>query len=148
MMGALVYKLGTLTLAQGAVLTEEAEDRSTRTIYVKGSRGRILDRNGIVLAYSKTSYNVEFLRDADNRTTYDSAIYTESLLSTIEIIERNGGKVIDTSYIRRDEQGNYFYQWGVTSEAAVPSLRWSRASACSRRYRCSASASFDSHAVP
>jgi len=119
MMGALVYKLGTLTLAQGAVFTEEAEDRSTRTIYVKGSRGRILDRNGIVLAYSKTSYNVEFLRDADNRTTYDSAIYTESLLSAIEIIERNGSKVIDTSYIRRDEQGNFYYQWGVTSEAAV-----------------------------
>lgn len=119
MMGALVYKLGTLTLAQGAVFTEEAEDRSTRTIYVKGSRGRILDRNGIVLAYSKTSYNVEFLRDADNRTTYDSAIYTESLLSAIEIIERNVGKVIDTSYIRRDEQGAYYYEWGVTSEAAV-----------------------------
>lgn len=119
MMGGLIYKLSTLTLAQGEVLTEEAEGKYTREIAVKGSRGRILDRNGIVLAYSKTSYNVEFLRDADNRTTYDSAVYTEALLSAIGIIERNGGKVIDTSYIRRNEAGEYVYQWGVTSEEAV-----------------------------
>lgn len=119
MMSALIYKLGTLTLAQGNDLTEQAEDRFTRTIAIKGSRGRILDRNGIVLAYSRTSYNVEFLRNADNRSTYDSAVYTESLLKAIEIIERNGGKVIDTSYIRRTETGEFKYEWGVTSEDAI-----------------------------
>ena len=51
----------------------DAADRRTSTIDIKGTRGRILDRNGVVLAYSKNSYNVEFLRDADNRTDYDSA---------------------------------------------------------------------------
>ena len=119
MMSALIYKLGTLTLAQGNDLTEQAENRVTRTMAIKGSRGRILDRNGIVLAYSRTSYNVEFLRNADNRSTYDSAVYTESLLKAIEIIERNGGKVIDTSYIRRTETGEFKYEWGVTSEDAI-----------------------------
>ena len=119
MMGALVYRLGTLTIAEGQTWSEEAAGRKVRTIALKGERGRILDRNGVVLAYSETCYNVEFLRDADSRTDYDSAVYTESLIKAINIIEQSGGTTIDTSYLAMDESGEIVYDWGVTSEAAI-----------------------------
>lgn len=119
LMGALVFQLYQVTMVEGAEYAVDATNRRTSTIDIKGTRGRILDRNGVVLAYSKNSYNVEFLRDADNRTDYDSAVYTEALIKAIEIIEAGGGKTIDTSYIRRDDDGNFYYDWGVESKAAV-----------------------------
>ncbi len=117
LMGALLYRLGTLTIAEGETWAESAEERSSQTIAVKGERGRILDRNGVVLAYSETCYNVEFLRNADNRTKYDSSVYTESLIKVIDIIEASGGSTIDTFYIVQDEDGNLTYDWRVESDA-------------------------------
>ena len=119
LMAALVYRLGVLTIAEGAQWAKNAGQRSLKTIAVKGERGRILDRNGVVLAYDETCFNVQFLRDADNRTSYDSAVYTESLVKVIDIIEGKGGSTIDTSYIVLDESGHIAYNWRVTSEAAI-----------------------------
>ncbi len=118
LMTALIYQLSVVTLQQGENYSEQAEDRSTSTVAIEGTRGRILDRNGVVLAYSRNSYNVEFLRDADNRESYDSAVYTDALLKAIQIIEDGGGKTIDTSYICMDENGQFYYDWGVTTEAS------------------------------
>jgi len=119
LMGALVYRLGVLTIAEGSAWADSAEQRSTETIAVKGERGRILDRNGVVLAYDETCYNVQFLRDADNRTSYDSSVYTQSLIKAIDIIEAEGGSTIDTSYIVMGEDGKPAYDWRVTSDSAI-----------------------------
>ena len=119
MMGALIYKLGVLTLNQGEQLSGEAEERAQSSVISKGKRGRILDRNGVVLAYSEACYNVEFLRDPDKRTSNDSALYTESLIRAIQIIEEGGGTTINTSYIRQDEAGELYFDFGVTSESAI-----------------------------
>ena len=54
MMGALIYRLGTLTIKEGEKWAQTADSRSTQTIAIKGERGRIMDRNGVVLAYSET----------------------------------------------------------------------------------------------
>ncbi|HHT86319.1 MAG TPA: hypothetical protein GXZ61_01435 [Clostridiales bacterium] len=116
MMGALIFKLGSLTLAEGKVYEDVAENRSTRTTILKGTRGRILDRNGIVLAYDETCYNVQFQRDPDNRTEYYSAKYTESLIKAIKIIEAGGGTTINTSYIQMNDEGELYYDWGVEDE--------------------------------
>lgn len=121
MMTTLIVQLFRVTVAQGEAYTAEAEQLSSRIIITKGKRGRILDRNGLVLAYDETCFNVEFLRDGNNRTSYDKAVYTESMIKAIEIIERGGGKVIDTSYITKDEDGNIVYDFGVTSETFVKS---------------------------
>ncbi len=119
MMGALIFQLGVLTLGEGESLAQQASEESTASIAVKGTRGSIMDRNGIVLAYSENCYNVEFLRDGNKRTDYDSAIYTEALIKAIDIIEKGGGTIINTSYIQEDENGSLYYDWGVTSEAAI-----------------------------
>lgn len=119
LMGALIYQLSTLTIASGEELSTEASDRMTREVEIKGVRGRILDRNGVVLAYSETCYDVQFFRDPEKRTTNDSALYTEALIKAIEIIEESGGTTIDTSYITMNEEGELVYDWGVTSESAI-----------------------------
>lgn len=121
MMSALTYLLGTITIAQGETLAVEADSMASRTIVTKGKRGSILDRNGLVLAYDETCFNVEFLRDANNRTDYDSAIYTEALIKAIGIIEDGGSSVIDTSYICMDDNGLIYYDFGVTSETFIKS---------------------------
>ena len=119
MMGLLITQLFRVTVAQGEELAEEADSLSGRTVYTKGKRGRILDRNGLVLAYDEACFNVEFLRNGNNRTSYDKAVYTESMIKAIRIIEEGGGSVIDTSYITMDEDGNIVYDFGVTSETFV-----------------------------
>lgn len=119
MMAALLIGLGTLTIADGEALNQQATERSTRTIELKGTRGRILDRNGVVLAYSDTSYNIEFFRDPERRSESDSALYTESLIRAIDIVEQGGGMTIDTCYIQMDENHNFYYKWGVESEQAI-----------------------------
>ena len=121
LMLALIVKLATITLSDDGKYDIQASNKSSAKIILKGERGTIMDRNGVVLAYDKTCYNVEFLRDANNRTSYYSSVYTESLIKAIDIIEQGGGKIIDSSYIRKDESGNYDYEWGVTSETAIKS---------------------------
>jgi len=119
MMVALIMKLGNLTLEEGAQYAEDADALRISTMYTTGARGRILDRNGIPLAYDSTSYNVQFYRDPERMTDADSALYTQSLLTAISIIEKGGGTTIDTSYIRMNPDGSLYYEWGVTSADAV-----------------------------
>lgn len=119
LMGALIYQLSTLTITNSSDLVAAAESRRTRALEVKGTRGKIMDRNGIVLAYSENCYNVEFFRDPEQRSTTDSALYTEALIRAVKIIEDGGGKTIDTSYIRMGDDGKLAYDWGVKSQKAI-----------------------------
>ena len=64
MMGALIYRLGTLTIKEGEKWAQTADSRSTQTIAIKGERGRIMDRNGVVLAYSTTLNSCAMLTTA------------------------------------------------------------------------------------
>ncbi len=119
LMSLLIYQLFTLTITRGETYSQEAQSESTDKIITKGKRGSILDCNGLVLAYDETSYNVEFLRDGNNRTQYYSAVYTEALIKAINIIEAGGGTIIDTSYIRMSDNGELYYDWGVTNETSI-----------------------------
>ena len=85
-----------------------------------GSRGRILDTNGVPLAYDKTSYNINFYRDPYQTGEKWRAIYTNIIMETIEILEKNGNKVIDELSIQKDENGELTYYWGgITDEDAI-----------------------------
>ncbi|MCR5808600.1 MAG: hypothetical protein K6G56_03465 [Clostridiales bacterium] len=119
MMSTLIFQLFRVTIVQGASFAEEAGTKSVRTVITKGKRGDILDRNGLVLAYDETCFNVEFFRDGNKRSDYYNAVYTEALIKAIRIIEEGGGHVIDTSYIKMDESGNIYYDFGVTSETFI-----------------------------
>lgn len=119
MMFTLVFQLFRVTIAQGESFAEEASSKASRIVVTKGKRGQILDRNGLVLAYDEACYNVEFYRNPNRRTNYDRALYTEAIIKAINIIEEGGSSVIDTSYIKMRENGEIYYDFGVTSESFV-----------------------------
>lgn len=125
MMTALILQLGTLTLAEGEAYATAADARSNKTISTTASRGRILDRNGIPLAYDQTSYNVQFSRDPKKRDWASSALYTEALIAAIKIIEAGGGEVIDTFYMKVNEDGLIEYDFRTDSEE-TRGLRYKR----------------------
>ena len=108
-----------------------AVSQSTRAVtYQSGTRGKILDRNGIVLAYDEITYNVRFYRDPNNTTPVDSMRYTHSLIEAIRIIEAGGGTIIDTFYIQMRPDGTFYYDFGTTNEAAAEVRRKNFVDAC------------------
>lgn len=117
--GLLIAQLGRLTLSEGQEYYSKSEERKQRTITLKGQRGRILDRNGLLLAFNQKSFDIQFFRDPAKRTDADRALYTEAIMKTIEIVEKSGGRTVDTFAIRRNDQNEYAFVWDVTSEAAV-----------------------------
>jgi penicillin-binding protein 2 len=131
MMAALLVKaLYDLTVVHGDEYYSVAQNESLNTIKTKGRRGSILDRNGLVLAYDETCFNVCFMRDGNNRSDYDSAVYTEALIKAIGIINDGGMKTIDTSYIRMDENGEYYYDFGSKNEKTIRSRYKNFCNAC------------------
>ena len=119
----LCYGLWKLTISDTEAYQAAVKQTSEVTLYQSGRRGSIVDRNGVVLAYDETTYNVLFYRDPNNRTPVDSARYTNALLRTVEIIEAGGGSVIDSFYIRMEPNGTYVYDWGTESESAAAARR-------------------------
>ncbi|MBR3299431.1 MAG: hypothetical protein IKI64_09570 [Clostridia bacterium] len=131
MMAALLVKaLYDLTVIHGDEYYSIAKSESLSTIKTKGSRGRILDRNGLVLAYDESCFNVCFMRDGNNRSDYDSAVYTEALIKAIGIINEGGLESIDTSYIRMDENGELYYDFGSKNERTIKARYKNFCNAC------------------
>ncbi len=116
-MGAGLY---TLTIVRGEEAQAKAEEKKTREIRLQGERGRILDRNGLPLAYNQKSYDIQFYRDPALKQTYDYARYTRILMEAIRIIEEGGGETISTFAIVRGEDMNFRFEWGaISAEAAA-----------------------------
>ena len=117
----LFAKLYRLQLDEGDEYAAAAEETKTQTISLSGARGDILDSNGVVLATNRECYQVKFTWDPDKRTTSGNKKYTESLRRVIEMIEEDGGQVIDTFRIVRGEDGNWCFIWDsyLDEEAAA-----------------------------
>ncbi len=108
-----------LTLVKGEELAAQAAALDKREITISGARGSILDRSGLPLAYDEKAYNVQFYRDPTKNTETDRAYYTSIIIDTINIIEKNGGKTVDTFAIKYNEQkGEYYFDWGKISDSA------------------------------
>ncbi len=110
----------------------QAAVRATSIVntYQSGTRGTITDRYGNVLAYDETTYNVKFYRDPDKTSPVESARYTHSLMEAIRIIEAGGGTIEEHFYIKLNNDGTYYYDFGVTSEAAIASRKKNFVDAC------------------
>lgn len=128
--GYLVYGLYDLSVTHYAAYQAATASTSVVTTYQSGSRGSITDRYGNVLAYDETCYDVMFYRDPDKTSTVDSARYTQSLIEAIRIIEEGGGTVENSFYIVMNNDGTYYYDFGVTSELAIASRKKNFVEAC------------------
>lgn len=104
----LVISYGILMRDRNEPGQQETAKSLTRTVEISGMRGSILDCNGIPLAYDTEGYDLNFLIDASKKGVSSEMVnYTEIFRKTIEIVEKNGGKTIDSFLIKRDETGEY-----------------------------------------
>ena len=115
----LLITMFNLTVLQGPDYLAQSLSGKTRTLTVTAKRGSILDSSGIPLAYDRTSYNIVFYRDPLKTGSKWRAIYTDIILKTIQILEKNGNKVIDTLSIKRDENGICSFDWGNSTDPKV-----------------------------
>lgn len=109
-------QLGNLQIVNTDDYTAQAESKTTKTVKVEGKRGTIYDRNMTVLAYDRESYNVQFYRDPDKTTQADREAYTQVLYQTILLIESNGNSTVNDFWLSRDEDGNWQFDTGGTTE--------------------------------
>ncbi|MBQ9941416.1 MAG: hypothetical protein IJP03_00265, partial [Christensenellaceae bacterium] len=110
----LIVQLYQLNVKNSQEYAGHLSSSDEKTVYLKGARGSIEDVNGVLLAYDVSSYDVQFYKDPADNASSDRAFYTDVIIKTIDLIEKNGGKTIDTFMIRREENGKFVFN--VSSE--------------------------------
>ncbi|MGN0762555.1 MAG: peptidoglycan D,D-transpeptidase FtsI family protein, partial [Aristaeellaceae bacterium] len=109
----LLSGLVNLQLRQSEIYSEKSESGRTKTIVLRGKRGNIIDADSVILAEDELIYNVTFYKDASESSNSDYLAYTKSIVSTIDIIERNGGKLAFDYVIERNEEtGEWQFNFG------------------------------------
>lgn len=84
----LAYRLYDLTILQGDEFSKLSESRRTREIQIAAPRGNIYDRNGVLLAGTRTSYTVQGYKDEFLHMSSEERAAVLSRL--ICLIERDG----------------------------------------------------------
>lgn len=87
---AVIYigQLVNIQIVNGKEYREKSEKRMLRTETIVAPRGEIYDRNGVVLATSKLSYNVELYK-----VRVEAKEQNQALQKLIQILESNGDKI-------------------------------------------------------
>lgn len=89
--------------------------KAEKTIYKSGTRGKILDTNGKVLAYDELAYAVVFEDKIDSSNTKNQQL-NEIVVNAITIIEKHGDKVsVDFPIILNSDDK---WEFSFTSDAS------------------------------
>ncbi len=109
--GLLIYRCFDLQIVHGEEYLENYILKTEKTRTIASTRGRILDRNGKVLAYSELAYSVkiEDVYESGLSRTAKSRLMNENLYRLIKLIEGSGDSVISDFDIYLDEDGNFQY---------------------------------------
>ena len=107
-----------LQLRQSDYYQEKADSTRTYSIALRGKRGSISTSDSVVMAEDQLVYNVTFQKDASANTKALYKMYTESIIETIGIIEKNGGKMAIRYVIERnpekDDEWIFNFGYGVS----------------------------------
>ena len=95
-----------LTVVQGQVWAERAENLSTKTVYTSAPRGEIRDRYGRLLAGNEVSYTVNLVA-----AEIDEKQINTVALNLLNLLEKNGEKYNDTFPIVMDGNGGFDYTY-------------------------------------
>ena len=88
MAALLISRLYTLQIVNSERYLSDFQSRIRRTVVIHGTRGRILDKNGNVLADSVASYNIT-MNDLTDDSKEDNKILNERILEIIRIVDKN-----------------------------------------------------------
>lgn len=127
----IVYLIGTiligrlffLQIVKGQEYREMSNTRLTRESTIEAARGNIVDRNGKVLATTKTGYSIELYK-----TKVDDESLNNTILKMVNLLEKNGDKYsnnfpIDNDYkfkgLSKDEISKWKSTYKIPEEATA-----------------------------
>ena len=108
---ALYTQLFSLQWAHGEEYLQTMTQTKIRRIRLTGQRGKILDRNGIPLAYDRKAYIVEIIKDPSSSKKEDFQDYTNAIWQTIQMVESGGQKTVNSFPIIKDADGNMVFSF-------------------------------------
>jgi len=104
----LTWRIFSLQIVHGEETLEDFTLKIQKERTINSARGRIYDRNGVLLAYNELAYNVT-IEDVYESGSDKNKNLNETLLTVISIIEGNGDKIINDFNIIIDEDGEYAF---------------------------------------
>lgn len=104
----LTARLFYLQIINGEETLEEFTLKIQKERTINSSRGNVYDRNGVLLAYNELAYNVT-IEDVYESGSDKNRNINETLLKVINIIEKNGDKIINDFNIVLDEDGEFAF---------------------------------------
>ena len=109
--GILVYRCFDLQIVRGQEYLDNFVLMTEKTREIASTRGRILDRNGKVLAYSELAYSVrlEDVFDSGMSTSSKNRQMNSNIFKLIKMVEKNGDSIISDFNIMIDEDGEFAY---------------------------------------
>lgn len=112
----LIYRIFDLQIVNENYYTNTYIQKTEKTLYKSGTRGKILDKNGVVLAYDSLSYAV-VIEDKIDSSNHKNADLNNIVSQTIDIIEKYGDKINIDFPISLSSDGKWEYN--ITSEAGI-----------------------------
>lgn len=105
--GILVVRLFNLQISGNDSLTSDSEADSTAVRELKSTRGRILDCNGVVLAYNELSYTITIQENPSLETNdeINTVIYT-----LLKILDANDTALASTFFIQLNSDNELEFQ--------------------------------------
>ncbi len=104
----LIYRLFTLQIVNGEKYLDEFMLKNVKTRDISGTRGKIYDRNGNLLAYNELAYSVK-LEDVYETNRQKNKNLNATIYKLICMIEKNGDHVISDFKVILDEDGYFTY---------------------------------------
>ena len=101
----IIVRLFSIQIVNNENLSAE-EDSRKKEIELKSTRGKIYDRNGVLLAYNKLSYTIT-LEDIGALET--NAEKNAMIHKLVTIIEKQGGKINDDFFIKLNDKGELYF---------------------------------------
>ena len=109
--GILIYRCFDLQIVNGQQYLDEFVLKTEKTRTISSTRGRILDRNGVVLADNELAYSVkiEDVYESGMGTAAKNKKLNENIYKLIKMIEKNGDSVIADFNVVIDENGEFAF---------------------------------------
>lgn len=106
----LIQRVFYLQIVKGQEYLDDYKLLIQKTKEVQGTRGRILDRNGVVLADNKLAYSVT-IEDNGDFSSKEEKNHTinETIKKVIDIVESNGDSIINNFKVVLNDNGEYEY---------------------------------------
>ncbi len=104
----LTARLFVLQIVNGEETLQEFTLKIQKERTINSTRGKIFDRNGVLLAYNELAYNVT-IEDIFESGSDKNRNINSILLEVIAVIEKNGDKIINDFNIVIDEDGEFAF---------------------------------------